>query len=559
MSYNVAKESVFSFLRTRQYHVPRIQRRYSWTKEAADRLWEDLRSFHDDKNQKFYLLHTVITVADEEEGSEKRLILDGQQRTTTILALLSAFVAAVDEHDVNGSFLGQRDLIDKMLHDQYGPRLTTEHDADKQNLAFLQTTRARPTPERSKKVYRNYNHYLTSCFNPIIEEEGAQQGLTTIYAVIASLLHDCNVTVAHFDRMLEAVIAFDTTNNRGMDLSLADLVRYWTLRRGMEHGDDVGKRVAEAWESINDELNPRGTSEALVKDLVGRFWYARKGERFSKSALLRVIEGELSAHTKKEQLLGLLDDLEMAAERYQGLLDPSTSNPNRQVLRLIKSTNAKQHLTLLLAGSMKGYSDDEMAKLLNVIERVYVWYQLVGERSPGALYQRYAQWSKTVLDADDAASGLDAVAAKVSEFLTEVGIDEGEAKRLFEAYRTDNKAVIEYLLARIEIHLHPQTAINDHDDVHFRRILPKTLTNEWPGWSEEAHEVHMNRLGNMMIQHDTEDRLVERHVLTDISNAAKKSTLKTNQSLQNLSTWNATAVQERQSLLAKHALEIWPL
>ena len=80
--------------------------------------------------------------------------------------------------------------------------------------------------------------------------------------------------------MLEAVIAFDTTNNRGMDLSLADLVRYWTLRRGMEHGDDAGKRVAEAWEAINDELNPRGTSEALVKDLVGRFWYARKGERF---------------------------------------------------------------------------------------------------------------------------------------------------------------------------------------------------------------------------------------------------------------------------------------
>ena len=359
--------------------------------------------------------------------------------------------------------------------------------------------------------------------------------------------------------MLEAVIAFDTTNNRGMDLSLADLVRYWTLRRGMEHGDDAGKRVAEAWESINDELNPRGTSEALVKDLVGRFWYARKGERFSKSALLRVIEGELSAHTKKEQLLGLLDDLEMAAERYQGLLDPSTSNPNRQVLRLIKSTNAKQHLTLLLAGSMKGYSDDEMAKLLNVIERVYVWYQLVGERNPGALYQRYAQWSKTVLDADDAASGLDAVAAKVSEFLTEVGIDENEAKHLFETYRTDNKAVIEYLLARIEIHLHPQTAINDHDDVHFRRILPKTLTTEWQGWSEEAHEVHMNRLGNMMIQLDTEDRLVERHVLADIVTAAKNSTLRTNRPLRNLTAWSDDAIQERQSLLAAEALKLWPL
>ena len=47
------------------------------------------------------------------------------------------------------------------------------------------------------------------------------------------------------------------------------------------------------------------------------------------------------------------------------------------------------------------------------------------------------KWS----DADDAASGLDAVSTNVSDFLTEVGIDEGEAKRLFEAYRTD-KAVI---------------------------------------------------------------------------------------------------------------------
>ena len=67
----------------------------------------------------------------------------------------------------------------------------------------------------------------------------------------------------------------------------------------------------------------------------------------------------------------------------------------------------------------------------------------------------------------------------------------------------------------------------------------------------------MNRLGNMMIQHDTEDRLVERHVLTDISNAAKKSTLKTNQSLQNLSTWNATS--PRASIPACQACTNWPL
>jgi hypothetical protein len=562
LAYNVSKESVFSFLRSQEYHVPTIQRRYSWGREDADRLWEDIKSFHEDGNQKFYLLHTVITVADDQEGSMKRLILDGQQRTTTILAMLSAFVALVDKHDSSGAFAGQRTVISNILNDKGAHRLTTDHDADRANLAFLQSTtigEGRSAPERAKRVFRNYNHFLTACFEPTIEELGVEAGLAEIYAVLHRMLHDCNVTVAHFDRMLEAVIAFDTTNNRGMELSLADLVRYWTLRRGMEHSADVGVQMTQGWESINNELNPRGTSESLVKDLVGRFWYARRGERLSKSALLRVIEEELNSYTNEEELLNLMESLGDAAQHFQAILDPSTSNPNRRVLRLIKSTNAKQHLTLLLAGSMKGYTQDELGALLNVIERVYVWYQLVGERNPGALYQRYAQWSKAVLDAPDATSGIAKVSGMVSTFMTEVGIDAAEAKELFTAYRTDNAAVIEYLLARLEIHLNPQSPITDHDDVHFSRILPQSLSNEWSGWTSEAHEVHVNRLGNMMIQHDAESRLNDRHVLADVVTATTNSTLRTNRPLRNITAWNDESIQERQSMLAAEALKLWPL
>ena len=73
--------------------------------------------------------------------------------------------------------------------------------------------------------------------------------------------------------MLEAVIAFDTTNNRGMDLCLRTsyAIGPFVVEWGMEM---MLKRVAEAWEAINDELNPRGTSEALVKA-----WSADSGMR----------------------------------------------------------------------------------------------------------------------------------------------------------------------------------------------------------------------------------------------------------------------------------------
>ena len=52
-----------------------------------------------------------------------------------------------------------------------------------------------------------------------------------------------------------------------------------------------------------------------------------------------------------------------------------------------------QHLTTLLAGKMKGFDEHEMAQLINLVERVFFWYQIVAERGGSALYQRYAHWA----------------------------------------------------------------------------------------------------------------------------------------------------------------------
>ena len=59
-------------------------------------------------------------------------------------------------------------------------------------------------------------------------EAGALRILETLYE---GMLSECYITVAKFGSMPEAVTAFDTTNNRGKDLTMADLLRYWMLKK----------------------------------------------------------------------------------------------------------------------------------------------------------------------------------------------------------------------------------------------------------------------------------------------------------------------------------------
>ena len=69
------------------YAVPLYQREFSWSENEIDDLFQDLSDFIESK-QSYYFLGQVI-VADC-ESSERYYIVDGQQRTTSVLILLAA-------------------------------------------------------------------------------------------------------------------------------------------------------------------------------------------------------------------------------------------------------------------------------------------------------------------------------------------------------------------------------------------------------------------------------------------------------------------------------------
>ena len=76
---------------TKQFQIPLFQRPYSWDKTNWQSLWDDLMSLYWEKVEGFYFLGPIVTqaVAGTAEGISPFVVIDGQQRLTTLTLLLA--------------------------------------------------------------------------------------------------------------------------------------------------------------------------------------------------------------------------------------------------------------------------------------------------------------------------------------------------------------------------------------------------------------------------------------------------------------------------------------
>src|SRR3954466_5364285 len=76
---------------SKQFLVPHYQRPYSWSEKHWETLWRDVVDVTEEANSKPHFLGSIVTAPGRSvpEGVEKRLLIDGQQRLTTLLIVLA--------------------------------------------------------------------------------------------------------------------------------------------------------------------------------------------------------------------------------------------------------------------------------------------------------------------------------------------------------------------------------------------------------------------------------------------------------------------------------------
>src|SRR5271169_6637699 len=77
---------------TTQFVIPVFQRDYNWTEAECEQLWEDVIGIAADKSDRSHFLGSIVYIAtgDSSAGFTRWLLIDGQQRLTTLTLLLAA-------------------------------------------------------------------------------------------------------------------------------------------------------------------------------------------------------------------------------------------------------------------------------------------------------------------------------------------------------------------------------------------------------------------------------------------------------------------------------------
>lgn len=160
---DATKGNIFTILNgNKQFLIPVYQRYYSWETEQCSRLWNDIVDMQK-KDKDGHFVGSIVNIAEQAmpTGVQKYMIIDGQQRLTTLSLLLIALRDYAEEHPEDGT--NARRIDNMLLKNEYEDGderyklLLTE--TDRELLKSLVEKKPISDPSLSR-ILSNYNFFV---------------------------------------------------------------------------------------------------------------------------------------------------------------------------------------------------------------------------------------------------------------------------------------------------------------------------------------------------------------------------------------------------------------
>ena len=536
-----------------RYTVPRFQRDYSWDEEQWEELWLDIKGCR--ANEQHYMGYLVL----QSEDNKNFVVIDGQQRLTTISILILAVLyrlklLAGEEKRLNtikNSFIGFTDPV--TLNQQN--KLTLNRNNDSYFSTYL--------CELDEPVERNINqsnHLMRKALNwfkkNIDKKDGSQM------AKFVEHLADCFVfTTITVTKDINAYSIFETLNARGVKLSVPDLVKNYlfsTIDQNNTLHDEEIKNLDSKWEAIVTQLGRHKFSEFIRVDWNSRYELASGKDLFKK--IKRKIDDNPKARKYLSSLKGnspiyaaLRDETDEFWKNHKdGLYN---SDPHlRLYLKTLNLFNVVAPLNALLA-AFKRFSHTDFIKFLGFIETISVRYNFICKKPTNEQHRVYSEVA-LMISSDESAT-----LQKTLPILKKIYPSDKEFQSSFEESTlkvTQSEKKARYLIYRIEKNLSTD-AIGNFEDITLEHILPKNFDREWEKNFEDREKMDslIDRIGNMTLL-----SRVNNHSLGNKSFEAKKivfkdSELAVTKKCAEYGQWNEESILNRQKWLGQKACSLW--
>ena len=221
-----ATETVFQKLLDgkMQYVVPLYQRTYSWEQKQWEQIWDDLIEVYSLEFPRNHFIGSVVTqqIPTAPEGTSRYTLIDGQQRMTTLFILLSVIRKHADEV-IYGSLADeiQNTCLINMYSSGGDRNKLMPTERDRQAFNALLDGGELPKGDQIQKAVAHF-------------EAALQEGDAAGESINLRKLHQCivnhlDMVSIHLEPNDSPNRIFESLNNTGMPLSVADLIRNYLL------------------------------------------------------------------------------------------------------------------------------------------------------------------------------------------------------------------------------------------------------------------------------------------------------------------------------------------
>ena len=553
-----------------QFVIPAYQRRYSWQDKQVKELFDDIN--HLEGGETHLLGSIVCLTGDHGAGINSLELVDGQQRTTTIMLFLDA-------------------IEDRLRNDG--------NDEDAQTISKMVTSKDYTGTKSKKLVLGDLdNRDFMRVVDGVELEEVINNNLLRARKIIGELIDKLSVeefnhlrykfiNQAYIIRLdvaqaKDAFKLFETINNRGLSLSPTDIIKNFLLGNASIISGETLESVKEDWTKIVlllDGIDMDNFFRQYMAGLTGqKVTQTRLIDTFKTYYAQNIEEGETlreqyeefaeveeSDDANKQDLKSFAKTLRLAADIYSKIQRASFDDDeiNRRLVNLKKIRSVASY-TYILNLMQRGITNSDILEILRMIE-IFMLRRNVAEYRTSELEDIFVALTKLPNE--------NIVDATKQIFVDNMPSDEEfEARLEKHVFKGQLEARAKYMLEYLGYGtLSPtEMVIKSHRAVELEHIMPQTIDTkkakqEFGDWvsylGEDAalHGEYLTKLGNLTMLGKKLNIVASNNPFESKKIEYEKSEIAMTRELAKNEAWGLKLIDDRTKLLAKQATELWRL
>ena len=280
------------------YRVPVYQRDFAWTDEEIETIWEDLlRAFEEDQGE-YFLGAIVLSRLNDEKVRE---VVDGQQRLVALSMLFGIISREWGRRDEEKRQMGVfRDYLgteDRRTGDT-NPKLTLNDNNDPTFQKIV--VQGKQLDSSYRQALNHSNRLIVKAYGRLRKQvkdwlEGNQDQESALIDFEEYLADNTNLIVIDVDNNADAFTIFETLNDRGLDLAVADLVKNYLFSKS----ENRITQFQRAWGDISLLIGSE-----YVTQFLRHYWLSRYAGVVRERDLYRALRQEVSGTSSLSDFRG---------------------------------------------------------------------------------------------------------------------------------------------------------------------------------------------------------------------------------------------------------------